>query len=300
MHRCWPPSIQVFDSSHTTDQALLVGNSLASMCPRLQCIECVATFAEACASFLSCLATCVHLSCASVHLLLVETSSDIVAQLSRFTSLRRLRVGGPYVSTLGVAPLASLKQLQVLAVQSYCVQGLQALLPTCPLLSSLMLECREVAPAGGPPLRSPFLQELWLGSHDFTNRAGSALACPTVLACRLDLAQLPSLRRVCMRGLRLVGCHADVVHRLAVVMAEWPVEPLGGEFVLDGPPYALLPETDSLALVQALAPLQNAAWPKRVHKLWVKWSPSGADAVHMLSSAIFPAAWVSVDGRRWA
>jgi hypothetical protein len=96
-----------------------------------------------------------------------------------------------------VAPLANLKQLQELAIDSGgALRGLQAVLSGCTGLRCLKLGLADVVEQ--TPLYCPSLQELWLSDPNT-----SGLASPSVLSCGLDLPGLPSLQKVCVYGVLL-------------------------------------------------------------------------------------------------
>jgi hypothetical protein len=69
------------------------------------------------------------------------------------------------------------------------------------------------------------------------------------------------------------------VQEFAVALASWPVEPLGGEFIVCGP----AENVNALLASQ----LQACSWPKRVHK--VDASDTEDVDEHALSQ-VFPAA----------
>jgi hypothetical protein len=265
----------------TVDDALLVGSTLACLCPRLTRLECGTDLQAPCAPFLSCL-TCTALC--QLSLTMGVLSDEVFCQMASLR-LRSLQFCASN-SRLDLAPLAQLQQLgelSVFAAPYTCVAGLQAVLSSCPQLTRLGLLCREVKEETA--LHSSSLQELWL-----SNGAGTACTLPSMLLCGWDLA---ALRLVCVRGLQLGGCSPQQVQDGAKALGRWPVEPLDGQLVLRGYHSATL--ASSCDLVESLLPLRGTAWPARVQWLLVEQLELGCRAVNILWET-FPSA-VIVDKR---
>ena len=167
---------------------------------------------------LSCLASSgLHLSHLSARVL-VDDSAELLPCICRFPGLKRLHLVVESYGVHGVAPLASLQQLHELGIQvKGKVRGLQAVLSSCSQLRCLKLLCHEVMELS--PLHSPSLQELWLtGLGAALHNTGKRdLTYPTILPCGLDM---PSLGRVCMRGLML-GLGSTLLSRCNSLPQQW-------------------------------------------------------------------------------